>query len=82
MPLTRSVAPGQEQALREPEPTGCPFLPWEVRLGSQKFGVTVQMYVLPEPAAPNLCASPPPGRVLTTTQISCMILRPPTLRKM
>ena len=46
MPLTISVAPSQEQALCEPEPMGCPFLPQEVRLGSQKFGVTIQMYAL------------------------------------
>lgn len=47
MPLTISVAPSQEQALCEPEPIGFTFLPGKVRLGTQKFGVTVQMYILP-----------------------------------
>lgn len=46
MPLTVSVAPSQEQALCEPEPMGCPFLPRKVRPGSQKFDVAIQMYAL------------------------------------
>lgn len=44
--LTVSVASSQEQAMCEPEPMECPFLPWEVRLGSQNFGVTIQKYAL------------------------------------
>lgn len=45
MPLTL-LPPSQEQALCELEPKRFPFCPQEVRIGSQKCHVTIQMYTL------------------------------------
>lgn len=50
-------------------------------LGHKNLAPPFRRTHCPEPAAPNLSATPPPGKVLTTTQISYVILWPPTLLK-